>query len=466
MECAAAEAFREPRKTRGDTMQCILYAAMLAFAGAAFVSSSYGQSTLRAADTARFRESLKTVPGLHIDLTKQPPSSAMPGIEKAAIPGASIPVDSPKFEKSMEDGPILSGATSVVSRLKPGEAMFVRLPAADEAKVRGILSTQVAAIQGTLKAPSHAPAPQVTLFESTVRTLSKSGDDLLLKPVAYAQGPLRFDGATRRFIGRVVVGLLALDEKAGVKALSTPITFEIVGDVQADPRTVDIKSSSPPFAHFNVAADDPRDRTEIKVYFSQLRGDPVALQLDVDRPRLKLSVAPPAFQGLGLEKATVTVSASDVEQSAGREVTLTPTGGALKDTTLTLGPRGSARTEWRSSSIGHFSISADGGEFSAAEAGADFEPPWRFGIAALIGGLAGGILRNAFKRRGARRFALEMVIAVVTGAVVFGLFVLGVNVTGFTLPASGGEILVFVVSAIGALLGTAVLTPKSIGNEP
>ena len=46
------------------------------------------------------------------------------------------------------------------------------------------------------------------------------------------------------------------------------------------------------------------------------------------------------------------------------------------------------------------------------------------------------------------------------GAVVFGLYALGVNLTGFRLPAQAGEVLVFVVSAVGAFIGTRLLTPS------
>jgi tetrahydromethanopterin S-methyltransferase subunit C len=46
------------------------------------------------------------------------------------------------------------------------------------------------------------------------------------------------------------------------------------------------------------------------------------------------------------------------------------------------------------------------------------------------------------------------------GAIVFALYALGVNVIGFELPRLAGEVLVFVVSALGALGGVGLLTPK------
>ena len=70
----------------------------------------------------------------------------------------------------------------------------------------------------------------------------------------------------------------------------------------------------------------------------------------------------------------------------------------------------------------------------------------------------GGALRRGIKTGGnAKTIAMEFVLAVLAGALVFGLFVLGVNVTGFSLPERGGEVLVAVVAAIGGLFGTKLL---------
>ena len=47
------------------------------------------------------------------------------------------------------------------------------------------------------------------------------------------------------------------------------------------------------------------------------------------------------------------------------------------------------------------------------------------------------------------------------GFLVLGLYVLGVNVVGFHLPARAGEVLVFVVAALGALGGVGLLKPTT-----
>ena len=450
---------------RENAMNRFISAAMLGIAALAVASTGNGQLTSRASDIAKLRESIRTVPGQQVDLTKRPPTIAVPSIDKATVPDAARPGSSPTPDKAADARITPDVATSVVSRVRAGEALVVRLPAGEEKKARELLAPQVSAIQESVPKSATQPASQVKLFASTLRTLSSSGNELLLKPVAYAQGPLRFDNTVRRFIGRVAVGLLQLDEQPGANTLSTPITFEIVGDVRAQPATVDLNGSSPPFAHFEVAADDPREPVVVNVFFSHLPGDPVALQLGVDRPRLELAVAPAALQGWGLETAIVSVTASDGALSEGREVTLTPTGGTLEKTIVTLGPKGSAITEWRSASTGDYTITTAGAPFQESKATATFERPWRFGIAALIGGLVGSILRHAFTRAPSRRLASAIVIGVLSGLIVLGLFVLGVNVTGFNLPTRGGEVLVFVVSAIGALLGAKVLMPKVGGNE-
>jgi len=55
----------------------------------------------------------------------------------------------------------------------------------------------------------------------------------------------------------------------------------------------------------------------------------------------------------------------------------------------------------------------------------------------------------------------RLAAAVTCGFLVLGLYVLGVNVVGFDLPARAGEVLVFVVAALGALGGVGLLKPTT-----
>ena len=84
--------------------------------------------------------------------------------------------------------------------------------------------------------------------------------------------------------------------------------------------------------------------------------------------------------------------------------------------------------------------------------------PWAAGAACLAGGVAGGLLRQAPGRRvGRARRAAEVGLAVLCGVVVWGLSVLGVNLLGVALPEHGGEVLAFVVGALGAFAGVKLL---------
>ena len=84
--------------------------------------------------------------------------------------------------------------------------------------------------------------------------------------------------------------------------------------------------------------------------------------------------------------------------------------------------------------------------------------PGRLLGAALHGGLIGGVLRRGMKRREMpMRIAIECILAVLAGALVFGLVLRGVNVTGLSLSSRGGEVLVAAVATIGGLFGTKLL---------
>jgi ABC-type thiamin/hydroxymethylpyrimidine transport system permease subunit len=85
----------------------------------------------------------------------------------------------------------------------------------------------------------------------------------------------------------------------------------------------------------------------------------------------------------------------------------------------------------------------------------------RYLLAVAVGGLAGGLLRHGLKRGNLKHLLLDLLLGVVAGALIFGLYALGVNLTGFQLPRNGGELLVAVVAALGAFGGARLLQPKS-----
>jgi hypothetical protein len=133
------------------------------------------------------------------------------------------------------------------------------------------------------------------------------------------------------------------------------------------------------------------------------------------------------------------------------------------ESAATASAAGTGATSIRSVSTGKAVITASGPAFTEASAQVEFLFPTRFLAAGILGGLAGGALRLGVPRRGAgRRVLAKLGLSVICGAIVFALYALGANVIGFKLPGRAGELVVFVVAALGALGGVGLLkTPAS-----
>ena len=453
----------------------IVAAALLALAGVAHAQSdtaapSTASRARAAADATAFRANLRQLPARQVDLQQPAVAASTPAgaSTRAAAQAPTIPT---------------------TANLKAGEARWIPLPPEQRDQARRLVEARVlkdlppppaaspppAAKPPPAAQPVPAPAPaprpepsplatDVRLFSGAVQTLSRDHTELTLLPVTARPPAMRFNAAQRRFETRLSLGLVDTDPDADPRVLSAPITFEVIGDVTTEPATVSLDRTSPPFAHVTVSASNPRDPVELQV-FSTVTHDPVSLRVSVERPTLTLTLSPARLQGWGLETGEVLIAAADGASAAKATVLLAATLGELDPKQVTLDDNGQARAQLRSSSIGTATINASWAPFSQASQSVDFDWPLRFVAAALLGGLAGGVVRRGVKR-GARwqRIALELMVAVLTGLIVFALFVLGVNVTGFSLPARGGEVLVFVVCALGAFLGSQLLAPKAAGG--
>jgi hypothetical protein len=206
-----------------------------------------------------------------------------------------------------------------------------------------------------------------------------------------------------------------------------------------------------------VSSNDPGPEVRLTVR-SSVNPDGAQLTMKVVRPEIEVRVNPPRIQGLGLETADVVVTSKAPQVTRGLRIQLASDGGRVDPLTVVLDESGIATARIRSAAVGSATVRAEGPVIApGAQASVAFQTPWRFIGSALAGGLAGGVIRKgASWRTGSRKLALEMLVAVLTGVVVFALFALGVNLLGISLPAQGGEVLVFVVSALGAFVGARI----------
>ena len=341
----------------------------------------------------------------------------------------------------------------------PPQAVIKQLPPELEAASNALLAARIKQQTNPTRSIGTPAVGFLKFFSGAAEMPDRdTGEALVLRAFAIASEPLRFDTERRRLRGNILVGVVEVGTTAR-KTLSTPIDFQVVG-VTAIPNPIVASRTSPPFETVTIeVADNGEAAVNVRVRSNLAPDKEETVELKVQRPGITLSVSPEAIQGWGLETAVLTVQSG--EPGFGKQaLQLTSRIGRLEDNRVHLDDDGMASQVLRSASIGTDTITARGIPFGEESLQVRYTLPVRFMVAAVLGGLAGGLLRLGKKFRLRSSSARELGLAVLAGAVVFGLYALGVNLTGFRLPAQAGEVLVFVVSAVGAFIGTRLLTPS------
>ena len=393
-----------------------------------------------------------------------PTSSAALKARISSLPSAAIEVRKPavgapaspaKAPSEWKVGPVETTARATAGRPSAKfTARYVELPPQDWSDAKVLLEQQLSDLK-----PARPDLPAFVPFTGAVVTQTEGEAEMTLVPVVTVADPLRFNSASDRFEGRIAVGLVEPGFSGPPKSLPAAFRFQAFGDATTSPEVADVASTSPPFTAIRVFAPDPRDTLELQV-FSNVSGKPIALSMPVERARLSLR-AKKNLQGWGLESVDVTVSASNGSASKGQVVVLEAPRGNLTPEKLRLGEDGTAVASLRSEAIGAVELTASSARLAPARETFNFEFPLRYLLAVAVGGLAGGLLRHGLKRGNLKHLLLDLLLGVVAGALIFGLYALGVNLTGFQLPRNGGELLVAVVAALGAFGGARLLQPKS-----
>jgi hypothetical protein len=355
----------------------------------------------------------------------------------------------------VETAPVAGSANIAPPRLAASAApasnalLYRTLTGEQEREVHDLVAHQ-------LKWPVNDPEKEsrTAVFKGIIQSALGAQGGLTLKAIAAEDAPLRFNPDRKLFEGRIQVGFVELGSSAE-RPLDGNFAFQIQGPVTSDPQVARVMRTAPPFEVIRVSSNDPGPEVRLTVR-STVNPEGAQLTMKVVRPEVEVRVNPPLIQGLGLETADIVVSSKAPQVTRGLRIQLASDGGRVEPLTVVLDDSGIATARIRSAAVGRATVRAEGPVIaSGAQASVAFQTPWRFIGSALIGGLAGGVLRKGAQwRTGRRRLVMEMLVAVLTGAVVFSLFALGVNLLGINLPSQGGEVLVFVVSALGAFIGT------------
>jgi hypothetical protein len=284
------------------------------------------------------------------------------------------------------------------------------------------------------------------------------------RPVYLYEGGLRYRPDRDLFQGSFEIALEDSSSPGVERELSRAVKIRFGGDADSiDPSSVELRRTNSQFERVNVLARTVRDsmRVDIVPTFDP-RG--VSLWLPV-QPALAFEPPPARIQGLGVETATLVLSVRGRLPADPVTVTLSADRGSLDTNQVTLGPGGAAVARLRSSGRGPARIRAVAPGFQVAETRIEFGWPIFFLLAALSGGLVGGLAtttsrQSARKRRPLGAVLLHGVLIGLVAAVVY--FGIGLNLLQFDVRvAHFNEIAVFAFAALGAMFGIPALSGTS-----
>jgi hypothetical protein len=271
---------------------------------------------------------------------------------------------------------------------------------------------------------------------------------------AYVEGgPLEFTGTA--FRGSVVLGLVDTLQPGRTVTLPVPIWFHLSAEEgEVHPADVPIRHTSLPPSAAVVTAATPGDSLRVLVQ-PALTLTPITTWLVVHRTLLTLEPATARIAGFGLGRTELHVSLPTVAGAARRDVVLSARRGTPDPSIVALAGGETGRSGIRSSGVGRDTITATSGPLRSAPLELVYGWPFLFFAASLFGGIVGSLMDcEAIRRRGTpasrRAFVVSGVAAGIFAAVAI---VIGLNVTGVDLPETSGEAVVFVVAALGTVLG-------------
>jgi hypothetical protein len=285
------------------------------------------------------------------------------------------------------------------------------------------------------------------------------------RPVYLYEGGLRYRPDRDLFQGSFEIALEDSSNPGVERELSRAVRIRFGGDADSiDPSSVELRRTNSQFERVSVVARTVRDSVRVNIVPTfDLRG--VSLWLPV-QSALAFEPPPERIQGLGVETATLVLSVRGRPPAEPITVTLSADRGSLDTNQVTLGAGGATVARLRSAGRGPAKIRAFAPGFQSAETRIDFGWPIVFLLAAVSGGLLGGLATTTTRRQpGRKRRPLGtallhgVLIGVVAAVVYFGI---GLNLLQFDVKvAHFNEIAVFAFAALAAMFGIPALSGAS-----
>jgi hypothetical protein len=277
---------------------------------------------------------------------------------------------------------------------------------------------------------------------------------MMFKP----DGKAVYDAASKLFRGSVAV-VLWDSLSGGSTHLADPFNILVTSeDGTASPRDLQIDHTNfPPTTvalNLNPAADPA------KVVFSTAtnpNGDTSDFPVE---PVLLVETEGREIQGFGIESIPITVALEPPVVRSSPRVAFETTMGSISPETALI-DSGIARVSLRSSGVGVAKVSPKAPGFQATVREFTFVWPIRFIVASLLGGLVGVFLKG---KKTFRAILSGMLTGLIIAVAWWGL---GLNLLGIEVPRAWNEAGIFVMTALGSILGFSTLLERisSLGGK-
>lgn len=308
--------------------------------------------------------------------------------------------------------------------------------------------------------PATAPdddgriAYELSNYEIGVAGADGARFHVLVPIVEIEGGGLRYNPAKNAYEGSILIGLLDNENPAATDSLGRPVVVQITGDVQSLD-AVELWTMNIPFQRVRLSVARPRGDSvliRLRPTFDPRGGS--VISIPIVRATLTLQASPRRIAGFGLEVAELIV----MNQDNGDTIPVALTSLLAKPTPSQVrATREGGVSKIRSSGVGVDTVRLAGGAYQGF-AVVHYAWPIAFMLAALIGGLFGGVLNALSTKRDSdpRTIAFLGMQGALTGIVGAVLYAVGINVIGWAPSAEYGEALMFAVAFGSGLMGPRI----------
>jgi hypothetical protein len=379
------------------------------------------------------------------------PGLSRSGLEPDAISaGRVVAVDGQRAE--------LMTAANLHDRLLSG-GVFVRSGAR-----AGIAKS---AMPHVLRAQTTAPESAFRLsFDVVVVDAGRNLTQRLDTWVRDSTG-LLMDGRRSAFVGTFDVALTdaSNEDNRGPLGHSVVVAIKAPGATELEPQPLTITQLGHWQSVSIIVPDVPGDTYAVSVSADPRRdGDPVPLA--IMRPSVRLWASPDSIVGWGIGQSNINVSVTGMRAPEGYRVPLRSGRGSLNQDFVTLNAHGQGSVRLRSDRSSGATIELLSPAMAGQPLQVRFDAPWLFLAIAICGGLVGAFLRG----RGRQHWGMALLIGALSAVVMTAAYAVGLDWPARVLKAEGlavaGEALIFVLGAVGALVGVSAMVPGVKPPEP